>query len=690
MSLRKIADYTIVREHARGGMGTVYQALSPEGATVAVKTVHWPETADARARWEAIERFQREARAARSLSHPNICQVLDFGADEDSLYIVMEFLDGETLSNLIALAGGIKVARAAEIVRGVGEALGHAHDQGIIHRDVKPGNIMVLRDGRVKLTDFGLASVVHETSLTTTDRTMGTVFYMSPEQVRGERVDARSDIFSLGATFYEMVTGTRPFQGAERAAVMHQILTQDPPAVAGLAASVSQTLERCLRKDPQQRFQSTREVVASLSAAGIETATGSRAVLPEEQREPAGEAPIVAPAQARAARKPPPPLDTPAAEEADVRRRATFRYPEDFEGGPEWFVVGPSAAGVTTVEDDTLVLSAHPSAVPGSYYPYGSDFRGAVFPCEFVMEARITKLEGPDDAAFGFGFHALPVDAYSFDLFGNGSARILKYLRGRFSELARVDGAPQLNQGNAENVLKVVRRHGRLHMFVNDRHVLTGEDFDLGAMTLCLGVWSGVRAAFSDIRVHGTSMRRVFYDIDVHMAKLETREAREKLDYLRMYMPTLVAPRVERALRSPDRGATVLVTLPSGARLARGGDAPAKRLVDTINEKGAGRPFHWATDVTETEVESNEAPLDCPLIAIGHPDWTAMTKRLRDELPRDREVSTDEILIYHDIEHGERRVALWGHDTRTDMEAVELFISSGLLDKFLAMVWGEG
>ena len=138
MSLRKIADYTITRELGRGGMGTVFQALSPEGATVAIKTVLWPESVDPRDRWEAIERFQREARAASSLSHPNICQVLDFGADEDSLYIVMEFLDGETLSDLIALAGGIKVARAVEIVCDVGEGLGHAHEQGIIHRDVKP------------------------------------------------------------------------------------------------------------------------------------------------------------------------------------------------------------------------------------------------------------------------------------------------------------------------------------------------------------------------------------------------------------------------------------------------------------------------------------------------------------------------------------------------------------------------
>ena len=144
-------------------------------------------------------------------------------------------------------------------------------------------------------------------------------------------------------------------------------------------------------------------------------------------------------------------------------------------------------------------------------------------------------------------------------------------------------------------------------------------------------------------------------------------------------------------MRSPDRSATVLVTLASGARLTRGGDAPAKRLKDAIDAKGAGRPFHWAMDVTETEVESSEAYLECPLIAIGHPDWTAMTRRLKDELPRDRQVSTGEILVYHDIDTpgGVGRVALWGQNIKTDMEAVELFISSGLLDSFLALVWGD-
>ncbi len=265
MGLRKIADYTIIRELGRGGMGAVFQALSPSGATVALKTVTWPQTSDARARWEAIERFQREARAARALTHLNICQVLDFGAEQDTLFIVMEFLDGQSLRELIQSAGAIRPERAVEIVTAVCEGLGQAHQHGVVHRDIKPENIMVLRRGQVKLTDFGLASVAAEAAASETGRMVGTLCYLSPEQVHGEPVDVRSDIFSLGATFYEMLTGKRAFQAEERAAVIRQILTADPPSVAGLPTRVSETLQRCLRKRPQARFQSVQEMLATLT-----------------------------------------------------------------------------------------------------------------------------------------------------------------------------------------------------------------------------------------------------------------------------------------------------------------------------------------------------------------------------------------------------------------------------------------
>jgi len=275
-----LAGYTVTRELGQGGMGKVLQAMSPQGQTVAIKTMLLPEGTDARARWETVERFQREARAARSLVHPNIVQVLDIGADQDTFFIVMEYLDGQTVRELIELAGAIRMDRAVEIISIACEALAYAHDQGIIHRDVKPDNIMVLRNGAVKLTDFGLAAIVTERGVTQTGTVMGTFYYMSPEQARGEKLDARSDIFSLGATFYEMLTGRPPFAGDSPGAVLGGILNSDPPPVPELPPHVSRTLGRCLRKQPQYRFQNAREIIASLRASDGATAVTRTAVAP--------------------------------------------------------------------------------------------------------------------------------------------------------------------------------------------------------------------------------------------------------------------------------------------------------------------------------------------------------------------------------------------------------------------------
>lgn len=312
MSLQRIADYTITRELGQGGMGKVYQALSPDGATVALKTAVWPEGLDARARWETVERFQREARAARSLQHPGICQVLDIGADQDTFFIVLEFLDGQSVGELVELAGAIKLERALEIMLSVCDALAFAHEKGIIHRDIKPDNIMVLRTGQVKLTDFGLASITHETGVTQTGTSMGTFAYMSPEQARGEKVDLRSDIFSLGATFYEMLTGRRAFDGQGIVAVTNQILQDDPAPVKGVPTHVSVALSKCLRKKREHRFASVRELTDCLRGKGAAGEVARTAVRPPQATQPAAPsagrrraAPPAAPRQPAAATPPP-------------------------------------------------------------------------------------------------------------------------------------------------------------------------------------------------------------------------------------------------------------------------------------------------------------------------------------------------------------------------------------------------
>jgi serine/threonine-protein kinase len=250
-------------------MGKVFLANSPDGGDVALKTVIFPEGLDARARWETVERFQREARAARSLDHPNICQVLDIGADADTFFIVMEYLDGRSLREEIDSSGAIAVERSAAITFDVCDALAYAHDKGIVHRDIKPDNIMVLGSGQAKLMDFGLAAIVHETGVTQTGTMMGTFSYMSPEQARGEKLDARSDIFSLGATFYEMLTGQQPFQGEGPGAVLNEILHKELDPVTGLPPAVSRVLNKCLRKRPAYRFQNVREIASTLRTGGF-------------------------------------------------------------------------------------------------------------------------------------------------------------------------------------------------------------------------------------------------------------------------------------------------------------------------------------------------------------------------------------------------------------------------------------
>ena len=315
MSLGNIADYTLKRELGQGGMGTVYLARSSEGQDVALKTIIFPQGLNARARWETVERFQREARAARSLTHDNICQVLDTGADGETFFIVMEYLDGQSLRERIDETGSLPVERSVQIMFDVCDGLAYAHDQGIIHRDIKPDNIMVLRGGRAKIMDFGLASIVYETGMTQTGTMMGTISYMLPEQARGEKLDVRSDIFSLGVTFYEMLTGRPAFEGEAPGAVLNAISNKEIESVSGLPPTVSRTLNKCLRKQPPYRFQTVREIIAALRTTGIPPVSeGVHNAFPKGTMVMPGTAPtesVVPPTPPPAAPTPPPAASAP-------------------------------------------------------------------------------------------------------------------------------------------------------------------------------------------------------------------------------------------------------------------------------------------------------------------------------------------------------------------------------------------
>ncbi|MEP6767713.1 MAG: protein kinase [Acidobacteriota bacterium] len=273
----RLGPYEILAPIGAGGMGEVFRARDARlGRDVAIKVLPASFSADA----DRLRRFEQEARAAGILNHPNITAVLDIGEHDGAPYVVQELLQGETLRQ--ALAGGLSPRKAIDYGIQIAHGLAAAHEKGIVHRDLKPENVFVTKDGRVKILDFGLAKLTHAeegaqaTNLPTATAgtepgvVLGTLGYMSPEQVRGRPADARSDIFSFGAILYEMLAGQRAFKGDSAADTMSAILKEDPPDLSVTSQNVAPGLERvvrhCLEKNPEQRFQSARDLAFDLGA----------------------------------------------------------------------------------------------------------------------------------------------------------------------------------------------------------------------------------------------------------------------------------------------------------------------------------------------------------------------------------------------------------------------------------------
>ena len=280
---RMVSHYRILHELGRGGMGVVYKAEDTKlGRLVALKFL--PEGLAGNPL--ALERFQREARAASALDHPNICTIYEIGEHEGQPFIAMQFLEGHTLKEHLA-GRALQTDELLEIAVQIAEALQTAHAKGIIHRDIKPTNIFLTQHGRLKVLDFGLAKLIpprrrvaevvgtpaQAAAGTTDDLTspgvaLGTLAYMSPEQLRGESVDERGDIFSLGVLLYESLTGRLPFRGETSVDIQYAILRQSPTPVRSLVPEISpaweQLVERCLAKAPEQRYGSLAEVLAAL------------------------------------------------------------------------------------------------------------------------------------------------------------------------------------------------------------------------------------------------------------------------------------------------------------------------------------------------------------------------------------------------------------------------------------------
>src|SRR6266404_7629751 len=271
----RLGHYEILNALGAGGMGEVYLAEDTRlGRKVAIKLLPQHALSDAHSQ----KRLVREARAAAGLDHPNICSIHEVGEQNGQTFIVMQNIEGETLTSRIHKKP-LELKELLDVAVQVADALAEAHTRGIIHRDIKPQNIMITARGQAKVMDFGLAKEVRETNqlesdaetlglLTAPGMIVGTVPYMSPEQVRGEGADARGDIFSFGTLLYEMLSGRRPFIAENPASTISAILTKEPPPLARYAADVPMELERivrkCLEKNRERRYQTMRDLVIDL------------------------------------------------------------------------------------------------------------------------------------------------------------------------------------------------------------------------------------------------------------------------------------------------------------------------------------------------------------------------------------------------------------------------------------------
>lgn len=282
--------YRLIAPLGEGGMASVYRARDLRlNREVAVKVLRDELTRDA----DFLSRFQREAQTVASLSHPHIVPVYDVGEENGSHFIVMEYVRGRTLKDAIEAGGPLPPPRAAEVVCGVLEALSYAHERGLIHRDVKPQNILLAADGTARLADFGIAHVAGG-STTRTAAILGSAHYLSPEQSRGEEATVASDIYATGIVLYEALAGEPPFDGPNALAIAHLHLREAPPPLpssvgTGLAAAV----ERALAKDPAARFPDATAFAADLRSASTSPVTDSTALQPLARGTETAVAPLV-------------------------------------------------------------------------------------------------------------------------------------------------------------------------------------------------------------------------------------------------------------------------------------------------------------------------------------------------------------------------------------------------------------
>ncbi len=365
-----IGPYRILAELGRGGMGVVYRAHDPRlGREVAIKLLAAEFSED----HDRLSRFEREARAASALNHPNILTVHEINTHDGKPYLVTELLEGRSLRKEIT-AGGLTVRKALEHGRQIASGLAAAHDRGICHRDLKPDNLFLNRDGRVTILDFGLAKLSEpqagddsETSITVSQTASGTVLgtpgYMAPEQVRGHATDHRTDIFALGIVLYEMITGLRPFRGESAADTIAAILREDPAPLSTMRTdvgpAVQRVIDRCLEKRPEDRFQSARDLAFALETAAD---TGVTTPAPEGAR-PSHD--VVPQLQFVAEELDEPERPVFVARETEIERLSRLVEQAVAGTGTVVFVAGDAGTGKTALVNEAArrALETHPEIV---------------------------------------------------------------------------------------------------------------------------------------------------------------------------------------------------------------------------------------------------------------------------------------------------------------------------------------
>ncbi|MDP2915306.1 MAG: serine/threonine-protein kinase [Candidatus Aminicenantes bacterium] len=268
----KIGKYKILGMLGKGGMGIVYKALDPDiEREVAIKTIRFDNFQDGTQKDDLMARFIREARAAGKLSHPNIVTVYDVGREEDLTYIVMQYIEGQSLQALIDSGRRLAPPEVDALMKPVADALDYAHNSGIVHRDIKPANILIDKSNKPFLADFGVARMDTST-MTQSGTAVGTLSYMSPEQIKGQTIDRRSDIFALGIILYELLSGKMPFEGENISTIVYKIVNEEPRRITEINNDIpvgyDLVVQKTLAKNPEDRYQNCRQLIGGLESAG--------------------------------------------------------------------------------------------------------------------------------------------------------------------------------------------------------------------------------------------------------------------------------------------------------------------------------------------------------------------------------------------------------------------------------------